>query len=102
MIAVPIEGPIGKGSIVARRRRPSLFGEVLYLTRTSRRRNGCFEQDWTATVAWQYGSRRFTTTTVLLGDLQLAEPSTTAFPAAAAPQQSTALWRESHTTEPRL
>ena len=88
MIAVPIEGPIGKGSIVARRRRPSLLGEVLYLTRTSRRRNGRFEQDWTATVAWQYGTYRHTTTTVLLADLQLAEPSTSASPAA--PQPSAA------------
>ena len=88
MIAVPIEGPIGKGSIVARRRRPSLVGEVLYLARTSRRRNGRFEQDWTATVAWQYGTYRHTTTTVLLADLQLAEPSTSASPAA--PQPSAA------------
>ena len=69
------EGPIGKGSIVSRRRdrsTPHVRGEVLYLTPTSRRRDGRFVQDWTATVAWQYGSCRLTTTTLLLSDLVLA------------------------------
>ena len=68
------DGTIRTSSVVCRRKDPSRLGEVMYLARTLRRRNGRWEQDWTATVAWRYGSHRLTTTTVLVGDLQLAAP----------------------------
>ena len=66
------DGTIRTGSVVCRRKDPSRLGEVISLARTSRRRNGRWEQDWTATVAWDGSHKRLTTTTVLVSALQLA------------------------------